>query len=182
MVVALAALVVGLGGTSYAVIRLPANSVGSKQLKRGAVARVDVKGDAINSAKVATDSLTGADVNEASLGQVPSAASAGAANSAAHATATGALDKIAYRIATKAVPPADPTTMFSMETASAGCDAGQLVASGGVKMEDPAATSVIDTYPDASGRAWTARVDNSDETSGHNFTVYAVCIPALAAG
>ena len=40
MAVAFVALVVAFGGTSYAVTRLPANSVGSKQLKKGAVARV----------------------------------------------------------------------------------------------------------------------------------------------
>jgi hypothetical protein len=37
MAVALAALVVALGGTSYAAIKLPRNSVGNPQLKRGAV-------------------------------------------------------------------------------------------------------------------------------------------------
>jgi hypothetical protein len=31
------ALLVALGGTSYAVIRVPANSVGTRQLKKGAV-------------------------------------------------------------------------------------------------------------------------------------------------
>jgi Collagen triple helix repeat (20 copies) len=35
--IALIALFVALGGTSYAAIKLPANSVGSKQLRRGAV-------------------------------------------------------------------------------------------------------------------------------------------------
>ncbi len=35
--VALIALFVALGGTSYAAVKLPANSVGSRQLKKGAV-------------------------------------------------------------------------------------------------------------------------------------------------
>lgn len=178
MVVAFLALVVALGGTSYAVTRLPANSVGSKQLKAGAVARADIKNGAVNGAKVAKDALTGNDINEASLAQVVSAVTAG---SAAHANSTGVLDKIAYRIGTASVPAApDPTTPASA-VATAACDGGQLVAGGGVKVEDPDNTSVIDSYPDAGGRAWSARVDNND-ASAHNFTAYAICIPALAAG
>ena len=43
MAVALAALMVALGGTSYAAIKLPSNSVGTKQLKRDAVTGEKVK-------------------------------------------------------------------------------------------------------------------------------------------
>jgi hypothetical protein len=43
MAVALAALTVALGGTSYAAIKLPSNSVGTKQLKRDAVTGEKVK-------------------------------------------------------------------------------------------------------------------------------------------
>ena len=43
MVVALVALVIAMGGTSYAAIELPANSVGTKQLKANAVVRAKVK-------------------------------------------------------------------------------------------------------------------------------------------
>ena len=43
MLVAFAALMVALGGTSYAIAQLPANSVGSKQLKRNAVTAAKVK-------------------------------------------------------------------------------------------------------------------------------------------
>ena len=43
MAVSLLALTVALGGTSYAAIKLPANSVGTPQLKRAAVTGVKVK-------------------------------------------------------------------------------------------------------------------------------------------
>src|SRR5262245_48358597 len=76
MVVACIALAVSLGGTSYAAITLPKNSVGTKQLKKNAVTRVKVKANAITSPKVASNSLTGSDVNEATLGTVPSATTA----------------------------------------------------------------------------------------------------------
>ena len=78
MVIACIALTVALGGTSVAAINaLPRNSVGTKQLKKNAVTGPKIKASAVTGVKVANNSLTGADVNEASLGQVPSAASAG---------------------------------------------------------------------------------------------------------
>ena len=42
MIVALAALFVALGGTSYAAFSLPKNSVGSAQIKRGAVTKTKI--------------------------------------------------------------------------------------------------------------------------------------------
>lgn len=47
MVVAFAALIVALGGTSYAAIRLPKNSVGSKQIKRNAVSSTKIKNNSL---------------------------------------------------------------------------------------------------------------------------------------
>jgi hypothetical protein len=88
MVVACLALLIALGGTSYAAIKLPRNSVGAKQLKRNAVTNPKVKNNAITGAKVAGNTLSGADVLESSLGQVPSA------ENATNATNAGMLDNI----------------------------------------------------------------------------------------
>jgi hypothetical protein len=76
MVVACIALAVALGGTSYAATKLPAGSVGTKQLKKNAV----------TSPKVKNNAITGADVLESSLAQVPSAASAVSAANATNAS------------------------------------------------------------------------------------------------
>lgn len=65
-VAATLALVVALGGTAYAA-GLPRNSVGSPQIKNGAVRSVDIKDGAV----------TGQDVRESSLGTVPDAARLG---------------------------------------------------------------------------------------------------------
>jgi hypothetical protein len=93
MAVACIALTVALGGTSYAAITLPKNSVGAKQLEKNAVTPVKVKANAITSPKVAANSLTGADVNEASLGAVPSATNAiNATNATNAANATNATN------------------------------------------------------------------------------------------
>jgi len=60
---------------------LPKNSVGTKQLKRSAV----------TSPKVKNNTLTGADINEARLGKVPSAVRADNATNATNATNAVAL-------------------------------------------------------------------------------------------
>ena len=61
LVVSVIALVAALGGTSYAAIKLPANSVGTKQIKK----------DAVTTAKVKDGSLQMADFR---AGQLPAGA------------------------------------------------------------------------------------------------------------
>jgi hypothetical protein len=82
IVIASFALAVALSGTGYAAFVLPANSVGTKQLKKNAVSNPKIKNSAITGAKVKNDSLTGADVLESTLGKVPSAAKADDATTA----------------------------------------------------------------------------------------------------
>jgi hypothetical protein len=76
MVVACLALGIALGGTSYAAVTLPRNSVGKKQLKRNAVTGLKVK----------NNTLTGADVLESRLAKVPRAKAADTAALATLAT------------------------------------------------------------------------------------------------
>jgi hypothetical protein len=83
MVVALLALFVALGGTTYAVQRLPKRSVGAAQLRRdavrnkhikaGAVSRSKIRRKAVTSDQVGTDALLGRNVLESSLAKVPDA-------------------------------------------------------------------------------------------------------------
>jgi len=93
---ALIALFIALGGTTYAATALPKNSVGTKQLKNNAVNATKIKNgsvinaklanNAVTGAKVKDDSLTGADILESSLAKVPSAAAADTATNATNAT------------------------------------------------------------------------------------------------
>jgi hypothetical protein len=100
--IALLALFIALGGTTYAATALPKNSVGTKQLKKNAVTALKIKNgnvsgpklknsavtnakiaaNAVTGTKVADDSLTGADILESSLGTVPSATTATTATNA----------------------------------------------------------------------------------------------------
>ena len=67
MLVACIALFVALGGTSYAAIVLPANSVGTKQIKNNAVTAAKVKNNAVTNAKVKNATLTGAKIADGTL-------------------------------------------------------------------------------------------------------------------
>jgi hypothetical protein len=84
-VMATIAVFIALGGSAYAVVKLPPNSVGSKQLKKNAV----------TAAKIKDGAITGQKIKLSTLGTVPSASSAatattaGSANSAATAGSAG---------------------------------------------------------------------------------------------
>jgi hypothetical protein len=92
MMVAILALFVALGGTSYAAVTLGKNSVGSKQLKKNSVTAEKIKKDSIPGNRVKSNSLSGRQINESSLTMVPLAAQAeelGGINSAGFIQGTG---------------------------------------------------------------------------------------------
>jgi hypothetical protein len=69
MGVALLALFVAMGGTGYAALKLPKNSVTTKQLRKGAVKGSDIAANAVTGGKVKAGSLTGADFKSGALPQ-----------------------------------------------------------------------------------------------------------------
>jgi hypothetical protein len=173
MVVAFLALLISLGGTSYAVTKISPRSVGSRELKKNAVARTHIKKNAVNGAKVAANTLKGGDIDEASLAQVPVAARAATADRA------GGLGSVFYRVATGTIPPAPNLNESTFAVAKARCDAGQLVVGGGARVQEGAA--VVDSYPDGVA-GWTVTAANDDPAAAHQFSVYALCIPAGSPG
>lgn len=89
MAVALLALFVALGGSSYAALK-----IGSTQIVNNSVRSKDLRNNDVRSGDVRNNSLTGRDVNEARLGTVPSANtanSAGTTGTAANADALGGV-------------------------------------------------------------------------------------------
>ena len=78
-VMATIAVLIALGGASYAATQLPKDSVGAKQLKKNAVTTAKVKKEAITAAKDKKGTLTGTQINVSTLGTVPSAQTANSA-------------------------------------------------------------------------------------------------------
>jgi hypothetical protein len=159
MVVACLALTVALAGTSYAAIRLPANSVGTVQLKRAAVI----------GAKVKKNTLTGTQIRESSLTIVPSALNATSADSADSA----ALGRLDYQSATVSVPSGGPTATRG----TANCPTGLFATGGGAKMTDPNNGFIVDSNP-VGKTGWEAT--GYSQTGTQNMTVYVICAPAAS--
>jgi hypothetical protein len=136
MVVACIALIVALGGTGYAAIILPANSVGTKQLKRNAVV----------SKKVKNNSITGADVRESTLRVGTAGIKDNAVTSAKIADASvGAriLKSVTFVQGTGV-----PVTNGTSAEATVTCPAGRRLLNGGGEWQsDLAGTSLIYSVP-----------------------------------
>ncbi len=128
-VMATIAVFIALGGASYAAIKLPKNSVGSKQLKKNSV----------TGAKVKDRSLTGADINASNLGVVPSAQAAAHADSATSAafadkagqaanatTAAGLTMRRIFYAPPTASPASTPILSLGGLSLSASCNGGTV--------------------------------------------------------
>jgi hypothetical protein len=78
--IAYLALFVALGGTSYAALKLPKNSVGEKQIKKNAVTNPKIKNGAVTASKIGRNAVSGSNVKDGSLtksdlknGEIPNA-------------------------------------------------------------------------------------------------------------
>ena len=165
-VTATLALFIALGGTSYAAVTLPRNSVGAAQIRAGSVGSSEVRDRSLtvrDFSRRSRSSLRGARGPAGPAG--PAGGTAGAADAAdlTYKTASG----------TVARAPRDETTTA---TATVRCDSGQRVTGGGAEVENVNVLSVHDSFPARDGTSWTVRVGNDDDV-GHSFTVYAICIP-----
>ena len=68
--IAIVALIAALAGGAYAAVQLGKNDVKSKHIKNGQVKNKDLADNAVNGAKVAPDSLTGADIGQLGAGDI----------------------------------------------------------------------------------------------------------------
>lgn len=112
-VVSTLALFLALGGVSYAAVKLPANSVGEKQLKKNAVTGKKIKKNAITGDKIKAGTISSSDIKLSTLGKVPSATRADSSANTDHlqanakrvnASATGISSQDAVRAQAAAVP------------------------------------------------------------------------------
>jgi hypothetical protein len=87
VVATLALFLVLAGGSAFAAKQmLPKNSVGSKQIRNGAVTAAKIKNGAITGGKIAAKSIGGTQLDLSTIGTVPSATHAATADQATNAT------------------------------------------------------------------------------------------------
>src|SRR4051794_14881869 len=72
-VMATVAVFMAIGGVSWAAATLPANSVGTPQLKKNAVTAAKIKKGHVTGSDAGKDTFTGTHIKETTLARVPSA-------------------------------------------------------------------------------------------------------------
>jgi hypothetical protein len=129
LVVALLALVVATGGTSYAAVTLAKNSVLSKHIKNGQVKTADLKDGAVTGAKVKDGSLAAGDF---AAGQLPAgpAGPAGAKGDTGAQGVPGPVNLVTVVETSSVITPGD------FDTVVVECPAGMKAVSGGIDNEN----------------------------------------------
>jgi hypothetical protein len=193
MVVALIALFVALGGSSYAAL-----TINGKNIKNKSIAGKKLKNRTITQKKVKKNTLGGTVINESKLGQVPSAANADNAANAANAAlaasvadgsiGAGALKTIRVRATQIAI--AESTN----NAATVQCAAGERVIGGGVRFiqfnaaATPGDLTIASSRPVSDGgdpqvptgqtlTGWRgAAANGTGGAATADFVVYALCL------
>jgi len=167
MVVAIVALVFAMSGSGYAALKLPKNSVGSKQIRTGAVGKSEIANESVTNAKLAsgavgaaelaTDSVSGAVIEDGSVTAPDLAPGTIPAFSPLTTVASGR----------QYVPPDD------VASAQAFCPAGMKVVSGGGSfIVGDGALNV--TQANESGTGWFV-IGANDSTISGTIEAFAHC-------
>ena len=185
------AVFIALGGSSYAAVRLSANSVHSRQIAAGAVKSSEIARSAVESSEVRNGSLKGVDFARLPVGQRGDKGTVGARGSRGPQGERGATgphgpagaDAATNLLVRKAVP-VDVAAGSSI-TLDAQCNPGERAVSGGVSLQPTASasfTQVTSSHPlpntaGSTPTAWSVGVHNQAANPGSVlFQPYAVCI------
>jgi hypothetical protein len=170
LIVACLALLVALGGTSYAAVVIPRNSVGTLQLQRNAVRARKIAPNAIRTLHVLDGTLLATDFK---AGQLPSGPKGDTGDLGPKGDKGDPGGLRAYTVVEGAFV---STTNFS-QTASATCPAGKRPTGGGGFTQTPGAgVSVRNSFP--RGQTWLVVVDAKTPASGWNYHAFAICAVA----
>lgn len=155
LVVAVVALIVALGGTSYAALKLPKNSVGASQIKKNAVTSSKVRDRTLLAKDFKSGQLpagprgaTGAAGAPGTPGAAGSAGTPGAAGPTGPTGATGVVGAITVQRTDIALPAgAAANTPGAQTSAFAKCPAGTKIIGGSVNVSDPSTATVNISRP-----------------------------------
>jgi hypothetical protein len=160
-VMATVAVFVALGGTSYAAITLPRNSVGSSQIKSSAVTSSEVKDRALGARDLSVAArrfLKGQKGDQGPPGVV---------------VGTDNVQKVnvVYQTDSASVA-AEGTSQLTVQ-----CPPNYKAISGGFRKDGGTDVSVRESYPSNNNTAWTAFVGDDDVAPAPpgRYTVFAIC-------
>jgi hypothetical protein len=159
MVVSIVALIVALGGTSYAAFSLPNGSVTTKALKNKAVTNAKLAPGSVGTAKIGNGAVTASKINTSGL-TVPNATALSGIRYAAGATSFMAPGTVGF--------------------SQASCPSGTTVVGGGWDGESAPPVVATVGYNKALGNGWEVIMANTAPISSRYHAI-AVCAPGSAA-
>jgi hypothetical protein len=184
MIVACTALLVALTGTSVAAVSaLAPGSVGTVQLKAGAVTRAKLRNNAVSSTKVARGSLLRSDFAPGQLPAGPTGPQgpAGPPGPAGAAGLAGTIGAVTVRQAPVLVPAPLVGQLTPTRGATVNCNAGEKAISAGTGWSGDSdnldlATVFLKPTIGSNGTVtgYTAKGLNKDDEA-HTFTLYVLC-------
>jgi hypothetical protein len=152
---------------------LAADAVGGTNIAAGAVGANKIADRAVNAGKVAPDGLTGAQINEATLGEVPSAASA---DRAADASALGGVDAGLYLSRVTAVRAASGVSALQIKgPVIATCPTGTVVIGGGAHIDGLRQGVALTSSTPGGERTWRAEAAAASAEAPWRLIVTAIC-------
>ena len=165
LAVAIIALVVALGGTSYAALKLPPNSVGASHIKSGAVGSSEVANRSLRLRDFAPGTRNALKGERGPQG-LPGSGGGG--------PATVAQRSVAANVA-----------IGEKSGATATCQPGERATGGGADIRG-GDSALVESFPTPDGAGWFVNVENNNDTRNpgnppggpYPFTAFVVCVPA----
>ena len=187
MVVACAALIVALGGTSIAAVSaFPAGSVGTLQLKNKAVTNPKLADNAVNTVKVKNGSLLTTDFKSGQLPAGPRGfpglpGTQGPSGPSGPKGPSGLISTVTVRTATVSVPGGTAEdSRYNTRDVGVSCNAGEKAISavaGWAADDDNLELATVGIKPQTTGNDVTGYIAKGGNDSGNttNFTLFVDC-------
>lgn len=166
LVVSVVALVVALGGTSYA-----AFTIGTNQIRNGAVTNAKLAANSVGMAKIRDGAVSGSKMNFNNV-QVPSASFANYSNSGGFAYG---LYRVQYVVSGPVSNPVNAQSLGSVV-----CPTGTYVLGGGALGSSGLTQNINSSYPvrttgSTYPNAWFVKMNNAPAGTAATFNVFAIC-------